>query len=66
MTFKFYASSDEVATAYRNGSIDSAYGIPEAGAKTAPYSRVFGVFFNQSAEQGACAAAGRKGSLACH
>jgi peptide/nickel transport system substrate-binding protein len=47
--FKLYGSTEEVAAAYKNGAIDSAYGIPTPGAHTAPYSRVFGVFFNQSA-----------------
>lgn len=51
MSFKFYSSSDEVASAYKDGHIDSAYGIPVAGAKTAPYSRVFGVFFNQAQDK---------------
>lgn len=51
IAFKFYPSSEELATAYKDGRIDSAYGIAEPGAKTAPYSRVFGVFFNQSANK---------------
>lgn len=51
MAFKFYASEEELATAYKDGRVDSAYGIAEPGAKTAPYSRVFGVFFNQSANK---------------
>jgi peptide/nickel transport system substrate-binding protein len=44
---KFYGTSQELATAYKDGHVESAYGIAVAGARTAPYSRVFGVFFNQ-------------------
>ncbi|MDB5195602.1 MAG: family 5 extracellular solute-binding protein peptide/nickel transport system substrate-binding [Parcubacteria group bacterium] len=45
---RFYGSTGELATAYHNGSVESAYGIAASGARTAPYSRVFGVFFNQT------------------
>jgi peptide/nickel transport system substrate-binding protein len=45
---RFFASNDQLLGAYRNHSIESAYGIPVKGARTAPYSRVFGVFFNAS------------------
>lgn len=44
--FSFFADSDDLALALNNGDIDSAYGIPSDDAITAPYSRVFGVFFN--------------------
>ncbi len=46
LTFKFYESSETLLAAYRNKAIESAYGIPVPGARTVPYSRVFGVFFN--------------------
>lgn len=49
--FVFFNGADELANALRNGSIDSAYGIPTEGALTAPYARVFGVFFNSSENQ---------------
>src|SRR5262249_30404944 len=49
--FKFYDSIDEVSSAYKSHAIDSAYGIAEPNARTAPYSRVFGVFFNQSSNK---------------
>lgn len=47
-TLKFYASTEELARAYKSGSVSSAYGIPATHARTAPYSRVFGVFFNEA------------------
>ena len=49
--FNFYARSEDLATAVKNGSVDSSYGIPTKDALTAPYSRVFGVFFNASQNQ---------------
>ncbi|MDB5189197.1 MAG: family 5 extracellular solute-binding protein peptide/nickel transport system substrate-binding [Parcubacteria group bacterium] len=45
--FLFYGTGDALASAYRSHKVESAYGIPVAGARTSPYSRVFGVFFNQ-------------------
>lgn len=44
--FIFYSQQEDLAKALANGSVDSAYGIPRAGALTSPYSRVFGAFFN--------------------
>jgi peptide/nickel transport system substrate-binding protein len=44
--FVFYPGTEDVATALANGSIDSAYDVSQPGALTAPYSRVFGVFWN--------------------
>lgn len=43
---KFYDDTQKLAEAYERGSIESAYGIPVAGAVRSPYSRVFGAFFN--------------------
>ena len=43
---KFYPDVQKLAEAYERGSVQSAYGIPEKGALRAPYSRVFGAFFN--------------------
>ncbi len=48
--FLFYSESTDVAAALKDGSITSAYGIPAPGALQAPYSRVFGVFFNATQE----------------
>jgi peptide/nickel transport system substrate-binding protein len=45
---RFYGTIDEVSSAYQHGSVQSAYGIAAKNARTAPYSRVFGVFFNQT------------------
>ncbi len=46
ITFTFYTNSDDKANALKNGSIESAYGIPSTHVVTAPYARVFGVFWN--------------------
>lgn len=43
---KFYDDVQKLQAAYERGSIESAYGIPVQGALRAPYSRVFGAFFN--------------------
>jgi peptide/nickel transport system substrate-binding protein len=44
--FNFYSNAEDLAGALESGAIESAYGIPKNGAVTAPYARVFGVFFN--------------------
>jgi len=49
--FNFYARTEDLANAVKNESIDSSYGVPADNALTAPYSRVFGVFFNASQNQ---------------
>jgi peptide/nickel transport system substrate-binding protein len=49
--FDFYSRAEDLATAVRNGAIESAYGIAAKGALTAPYARVFGVFWNPSENQ---------------
>ncbi len=46
--FEFFAQADDLVRAFGRGSIESAYGIPAEGALRVPYSRVFGVFFNQN------------------
>ena len=46
ITFVFFAQEEALENALRNGRVESAYGIPTKGALSAPYSRVFGVFFN--------------------
>lgn len=43
---KFFETNAALQSAHKRGAIDSAYGIAEADALTAPYSRVFGAFFN--------------------
>ena len=49
--FIFYPRTDDLTAAVKSGAIDSSYGIPADNALTAPYSRVFGVFFNASQNQ---------------
>ncbi|HUY05279.1 MAG TPA: peptide ABC transporter substrate-binding protein [Candidatus Paceibacterota bacterium] len=49
--FRFYANTDDLSQALASGAIESTYGIPEKGALTAPYARVFGVFWNPSQNQ---------------
>ena len=49
--FNFYSNAEDIARAYANSAIESAYGIPVKNALTAPYARVFGVFFNPSENQ---------------
>ena len=44
---RFYDTSTLLQGAYKSGAIESAYGIDAPGALRAPYSRVFGVFFNK-------------------
>lgn len=47
---RFYETSTLLQGAYRSGRIESAYGIDTPEALRAPYSRVFGVFFNKKEE----------------
>lgn len=47
---RFYETSTLLQGAYKSGRIESAYGIDAPDALRAPYSRVFGVFFNKKEE----------------
>lgn len=49
--FNFYSNAEDLSRALSSGVIESAYGIPSKDALTAPYARVFGVFFNSSDKQ---------------
>ncbi|MHB8860503.1 MAG: ABC transporter substrate-binding protein [Minisyncoccota bacterium] len=49
--FNFYSNSEDLSRALASHAIESAYGVPTPGALTAPYARVFGVFFNPSENQ---------------
>jgi peptide/nickel transport system substrate-binding protein len=50
--FVFFSQTENLTSALAHGSIDSAYGIPGVQKTlTAPYSRVFGVFFNANQNQ---------------
>lgn len=48
ITFTFYQRAEDLSRAVANGSVESAYGVPSATSLTAPYARVFGVFWNPS------------------
>jgi len=49
--FNFYSRSEDLAKALANGTEESAYDIATAGALTAPYARIFGVFWNPNEKQ---------------
>ncbi len=46
INFHFYSRKTDLVYALSNGEIESAYGVPSTHALTAPFSSVFGVFFN--------------------
>ncbi|MEK9160506.1 MAG: peptide ABC transporter substrate-binding protein [Patescibacteria group bacterium] len=46
ITFVFFDQEENLENALKAGHIESAYGIATKNALSAPYSRVFGVFFN--------------------
>ncbi|KKW39426.1 MAG: Extracellular solute-binding protein family 5 [Parcubacteria group bacterium GW2011_GWA1_54_9] len=52
--FNFYSSYEDLADALASGAVESAYDLPAEQAPqmlTAPYARVFGVFWNPSEKQ---------------
>lgn len=49
--FNFYSRAEDLASALTSGVIESAYDVSHKGALTAPYARVFGVFWNPSEKQ---------------
>lgn len=49
--FDFYAHAEDLANARAAGSVESMYGVPSSGALSAPYARVFGVFWNPGGKQ---------------
>ncbi len=49
--FDFYSRAEDLAAAVKSGAVESAYGIAMKGVLTAPYARVFGVFWNPSEKQ---------------
>ncbi|MHB8710188.1 MAG: ABC transporter substrate-binding protein [Minisyncoccota bacterium] len=51
MRFNFYSRTEDLAAALANGAVESAYDIPSSHELTAPYARVFGVFWNPSEKQ---------------
>ncbi len=46
--FNFYSRTEDLASALASGAVESAYGVSGKGALTAPYARIFGVFWNPS------------------
>ncbi len=48
LRFNFYSRAEDLATAVEKGEVESAYDVSTKGALTAPYARVFGVFWNPS------------------
>ena len=44
---RFFETATLLQGAFKSGRVESAYGIDVPGALRAPYSRVFGVFFNK-------------------
>lgn len=44
--FNFYSRNEDLARALASGSAESVHGVSTNGVLTAPYARVFGVFFN--------------------
>src|SRR5690606_7640680 len=46
IVIRFYADAQDLADAYARGQVESAHSIPVPGVLRAPYSRVFGAFFN--------------------
>jgi len=51
VNFTFYSSAEDLSNAISSGEVESAYDVPSKGALTAPYARVFGVFWNPSEKQ---------------
>jgi len=49
--FIFYSRTEDLASALANGTVESAYDVSTPRALTAPYARVFGVFWNPNEKQ---------------
>lgn len=49
--FNFYARAEDLRAALAKGDVESAYDVSADGALTAPYARVFGVFWNPNEKQ---------------
>ncbi len=49
--FNFYSRGEDLTRALSNGVEESAYDVSMKGVLTAPYARVFGVFFNPNEKQ---------------
>ncbi|HET9641239.1 MAG TPA: peptide ABC transporter substrate-binding protein [Candidatus Paceibacterota bacterium] len=44
--FTFYGSTEDLSGALASGAVESAYDVGRRNGLTAPYARIFGVFFN--------------------
>ena len=51
INFRFYSRTEDLASALTSGDVESAYGVPAETTLSAPYARVFGVFFNPGVNQ---------------
>ena len=51
MRFNFYSNAEDLARAQKTSGVESAYGVRAEAALTAPYARIFGVFFNPNEKQ---------------
>ncbi len=49
--FIFYSGPEDLTNALASGAVESAYDVNHPGALTAPYARVFGVFWNPGENQ---------------
>jgi peptide/nickel transport system substrate-binding protein len=49
--FNFYSRSEDLVSALKGGVVESAYDVPSSRELTAPYARVFGVFWNSNNKQ---------------
>ncbi len=49
--FSFYSRTEDLASALANGAVESAYDVLSARSLTAPYARVFSIFWNSSEKQ---------------
>ena len=49
--FDFYSRAEDLTSALSSGAIESVYDVPANESLTAPYTRVFGVFWNPNERQ---------------
>lgn len=47
ITLRFFETQEKLAQALSVGAVESAYGMPGTHTLRVPYTRIFGVFFNQ-------------------
>lgn len=49
--FEFYSRAEDLVRAFKNGAVESTYDLPSGRGLTAPYARIFGVFWNPNEKQ---------------